>query len=270
MVSDLLLQGKSVRAVFIKTRSSSLKATLKKNCKGARSTSVPVDRKENIAFQAHDIILSQPSCSHVHHSTDVHKTRSPKRKSKGLRPKMKLDSLRTKSAANERQSKSINQVSTSMQTANSMTKQKLKLEDASHLQTIKEKNRRINSITESDRLKLHEICFIKGAEGKKVIAKYKSGEKSESFSENLIVSWNGCSSHPHVFSEKESLHTFMPSRNLTDAGPSKQGAFRVHNFARSTSFTKKNKRNLRRLATTPESPVKSDKLKKRKKAKGKL
>lgn len=263
MVSDLFVQGKPVRPVFIKTRSSS--GVAKKGAKGVRPATVPVERKENIAFPSSDALLAQPSCSNTNRPTRA------ARSGKALRPKMKRDGFRLKS---EKPSKSINHIMHNMQNTNCLVRQRLKIDK---LNTIKEKNAKPKCATsETDldgRVQLREICFVKDGEAKKVIAKYTSSEsKSEDCDDNLIVSWDPSNTHATVFSQKQPVPVFAPSKNLNEPGCSKQGAFRVHNFARSGSFNKnkRSKRSLRRLAASADQTPKTDKLKKRKKAKGKI
>lgn len=256
MVSNFLLQGKPVRPVFIKTRSTTV--VTKKTTKGSGRT-VPIERKENIVIS--DALLTQPSCSYT---TRQHHTRTI-RTGKKIRPKMKKDGFKFKNVAHEKPStKSINHIMHNMQNTNCLVRQRLKNEN-------KEKSKRGTSETDLDRVQLREICFVKDGDGKKVIAKYTSSEsKSESCDDNLIVSWDPLSTHPTVFSQK---HPFIPSKSSVEPSCSgKQGAFRVHNFARSNSFNrnKRNKRSLRRLTTSVEQTPKVDKLKKRKKAKGKV
>lgn len=269
MVSDFLLQGKTVRAVIIKTRSSSAKTTMKKTFKGSRSTSVPIDRKENIAFHSKETSAAQPSCSHVHHSLDKPPTR-PVRLNKVTRPKSKRDGQKRKGlSGNDKQLKAGNTVQNA--------KQRPKTETCTRIRSIKDANKKppFEQSVSTSRIQIQEICFVKGSEGKKVIAKYKREDAPiASCSENLIVSWDATSSHAQVFSEKESCLDIM-GKPLRDAATSnkQQSSFRVHNFARTNSNMKikRSKRNLRRLTTAPtESPSKMEKVKKRKKAKGKL
>lgn len=267
----MLLQGKTVRAVIIKTRSSRVKAAAKKLCKSARSTSVPVERKENIAFHSADVMTSQPGCSRVRCKTTAQHSHSANRVGKSARPKLKRDNMRFKSGGAEQKPKSTGHIAHNM---SSSTRQHLKMDAASKLQTIKEKSSKLKSVekqTDSDRVQLREICLIKRNEGKKVIATYKS-ENADVPDENLIVSWDPSGSHPQVFSQKQPISSFTPSKSLNEAGPSRQGTFRVHDFTKSSSLTKvkRNKRTLRRLTTPAEPPVKMEKLKKRKKIKSKI
>lgn len=267
----MLLQGKTVRAVIIKTRSSRIKAASKKLCKGSRSTPVPIERKENIALHSANVKTSQPSCSRMHCISTLQHSHPGNRTGKSVRPKLKRENLRYKSSASDKQSKSASPIT---QNASSSARQRLKGSVTSKLQTFKEKNTKMKTTekqTDSDRIQLREICLIKENDRKKVIAKYKS-EKPDMPEENLIVSWDPCTSHAQVFSEKQTVQSFIPSKSSNEAGPSKQGAFRVHNFTRSSSFTKinRNKRTLRRLTATAEPPVKLEKLKKRKKIKTKI
>lgn len=282
MVSDLLLQGKPVRPVFIKTRSSSAVAKKKTNStKPGRSTTttttattnvVPVERKENVAFAT-----TEPSCSYTTRQNIIPHARAV-RTPKGLRPKMKRDGFKFKSE--KPSSKSINHIMHNMQNTNCLVRQRLKAESSNKLGTIKEKtpkSKRGTSESDLDRVQLREICFVKDGEGKTVIAKYTttSEDKTEECDDNLIVSWDSSNTqHATVFSQKHSVQPFLPSKSLVEPGCSgisgRQGAFRVHNFARSNSFTKnkRNKRSLRRLATSVEQTPKVEKLKKRKKTKG--
>lgn len=269
----MLLQGKTVRAVIIKTRSSRVKAASKKLCKSTRSTSVAVERKENIAFHSADVMKSQPSCSRVHCKTASQHSHSGNRAGKLVRPKLKRESGKFKSTGSEQKPKSTGHIS-HMQNMSSSARQRLKMDVASKLQTIKEKGSKMKIAekqTDSDRVQLREICLIKGNEGKKVIATYKS-ESADVPDENLIVSWDPSGNHPKVFSQKQTVSNITPSKSSNEAGPSRQGTFRVHDFTKSGSLTKvkRNKRTLRRLTTPAEPPVKMEKLKKRKKIKTKI
>lgn len=249
MVSDLLLQGKPVRPVYIKTRSTS--AVIKKttiNKGGARSSSVvPVERKENIALPSSDI--NQPSCSYT--PTRPRSIRS----GKTLRPKMKRDTLRFKNSP----SKSINYIIHNMQNTNCLVRQRLKTDTT---------NKDVPKSGSND-VQIREICFVKDGDGKKVIAKYKTSE-NEPCDDNLIVSWDSTNNQPTVFTQKESVQAFVPIKNSSQAGSSKQGAFRVHNFSRNNNTfnkSKRNKRSLRLLTTSADQAPKTDKKRKRVKSK---
>lgn len=110
----------------------------------------------------------------------------------------------------------------------------------------------------SERIKLREICFVKGVDGKRVIAKYKTEDNSdEGMDDSLIVSWDK-SNNAQVFTHKGNA----PAVTAQEAN--RKGTFRVHNFAKTTiaSRNKKIKRPLRRITT--DISIKVDKLKKRK------
>lgn len=113
-----------------------------------------------------------------------------------------------------------------------------------------------------ERIKLREICFVKGVDGKRVIAKYKTEDNSdEGMDDSLIVSWDK-SNNAQVFAHKGKT----PAVTAQEA--SRKGTFRIHNFAKTTiaSRNKKIKRPLRRITT--DISIKVDKLKKRKILKG--
>lgn len=185
---------------------------------------------------------------------------------------MKRDGFKFKN--DKPSSKSINHIMHNMQNTNCLVKQRLKADTATKLGPIKEKTakmKRGTSETDLDKVQLREICFVKDGEGKTVIAKYTSSEsKSEGCDDNLIVSWDASSSHATVFSQKQTVRSCVPSKSSVEPGCSKQGAFRVHNFTRTNSFTKRGKRSLRRLVTSVEQTPKAEKMKKRKKTKGKV
>lgn len=259
-----MLQGKPLRPVFLKTRSST--AVTKKASKGPRSATVPVERKENVAvaFPSNESLLTQPSCSHaIRHPR-------PARPNKTLRPKMKRDGYRFKND----KARSVNHIMHNMQNTNCLIRQRLKAAEAAPAKEKIPPKAKCPAVAEGE-IQLREICFLKDGEGKKVIAKYSSSEgKSDACDDNLIVSWDPSGAHPTVFSQKQPLQSFAsPGKGSNEPGCSRQGAFRVHNFARSGSFNKnvkRSKRSLRRLAASADQAPKSEKLKKRKKAKGKI
>lgn len=259
-----MLQGKSVRGVVIKTRSTSAKGPKRITSKTMRSTSVPIERKENI-YENREAINTQPSCSNV-----VNVSRARPKSFTNIRSKMRKEAgSKLKSATSNEKSKST----TNVRPVQSVPRQKLKVDVTSKLQTIKEKqpksktNESDETTSMNNRLKLREICFIKGSEGKRMIAKYKgkSDDPKSGSEDNLIVAWDHAN-NPQVFSHKTKGPGIQDIKPLVpDAGPSKVGVFRVHNFAKSTSTkNKRNKRPLRRLTTATEAPTKMDKLKKRK------
>lgn len=109
----------------------------------------------------------------------------------------------------------------------------------------------------TERIKLREICFVKSSEGKRVIAKYKTEDDiGEDMDDSLIVAWDS-RNNAQLFSHKGKAMT------STQTEAPRKGAFRVHNFAKTTisSRNKKIKRPLRRITT--DISVKVDKLKKR-------
>lgn len=109
--------------------------------------------------------------------------------------------------------------------------------------------------SESDRLKLKEICFVKQNLSKKVIAKFISQDlqKEHDDDDNLVVAWdNDCA--PKILTEP-STSTRPPSR-----------ALKTTSYI--TTKIKRPKNTLRRLTTsTNDATGKVDKLKKRKKLK---
>lgn len=271
LVSHFLLQGKTVRAVVIKSRSTSAKTTTsntpKKSAKSSRSTSVPVDRKENVIE-----FVPQPCCSHTSSvgssiSIGVQRMKPTLRPSKTSNIRNRTKNLKYTTSSEKPNTKSRNPPAP-------IGKQKIKVDLASKLQVVKDLKQPKRQKDDSERVQLREICFIKDNDGKKVIAKYnKSDNSQDSCEDNLIVSWEAGSSNAQVFSQKSPIiQNFFTGKVLSEAGPSKKGAFRVHNFSKTTSFskTKRNKRSLRRLAGNTENTGKIDKVKKRKKMKTKV
>lgn len=278
MVSYLLLQGKPVRAVVIKARSTGSKIAPKKMAsKVTRSTNIPIDRKENVSFHSHDAIVPQPSCSHSspgNFTTSRVRSGLQPNKSMNVRSRYKKDlGVRKSNVTSDKTAKPYSHINKSL--PNSTVRPKLKVDLSQKLKNVKESPKEAHTESEEcelDRIKLHEICFVKDGEGgKKVIAKYKNiAEDTMIREDNLIVSWDSTNSNPQVFSHK----SLLPKSTVPEAGPSKatQGAFRVHNFAKSSSFAKnkRNKRTLRRLTGATDPCGKIDKLKKRKKLQNKL
>lgn len=264
------LQGKTVRAVVIKTRSASAKGPKRTSAKKKmRSTSVPVERKENI-YESGDCSPSQPTCSKVFtvprsRPKSFISVRSKTRKEGTLKLKPNVGNEKSKSITNLKSASSLH----------CLAKQKIKANTSSKLQTIKEKQSKARSSESDDsgRIKLREICFIKSSEGKRMIAKYKTKSDRKGSEDNLIVAWDN-GNHPQVYSHKtrgSDVQDLKPFGD--DAGPSKNGPFRVHNFAKFTPVKpvksakpnkKRSKRPLRRLTSASDSSAKKDKLKKRK------
>ncbi|KRT84843.1 Peptidase [Oryctes borbonicus] len=265
-------QGKSVRAVVIKSRSTSAKSPLvtvppKKAAKSSRSTSVPIDRKENMID-----FVPQPCCSHTSSATSSISI-GVQRIKPGLRPN-KTANLRSR-AKNLRGNISSDKMGSkaSRKPPHTANLQRPKLDIAPKLSINKGQKMAKKTKEETDRVQLREICFIKDNEGsKKVIAKYNKTDNAV-MEDSLIVSWDaGCSS-AQVFAQKApAMPNFLTAKIVDEPGTSKKGAFRVHNFSKHTSFTKvkRNKRNLRRLAGNPDGSGKIEKLKKRKKMKPKV
>lgn len=262
-----------MRAVVIKSRSTSAKAPLttvapKKSTKCSRSTSVPIDRKENVIE-----FVPQPCCSHTSSATSSISL-GAQRVKPGLRPnktanlRNRVKNLRATNSAEKAVAKANRTV-----IPVSANKQRLKLDMAAKLATNKDmKQLKKAKEDSSDRVQLREICFIKDAEGKKVIAKYNKTDK-DVIEDSLIVSWDAGGSGPQVFAQKSpAIPSFLTGKIGDEAGPSKKSAFRVHNFSKNTSYSKakRNKRNLRRLAGNNDSSGKIEKVKKRKKLKPKV
>lgn len=107
---------------------------------------------------------------------------------------------------------------------------------------------------EEDELHLREICFIKNQEGKTMIAKYKNKE-SEEFDDSLVVSWDAPTSKATVFTHKSRILSaphLIHNKSPSEPGTSKQGMFRIHNFAKNTLKSKFKKQTLRRLVSATE------------------
>lgn len=249
-----MLQGKTVRAVVTKTRSASIKNTPKKlgnKINRLQPKKIPIERKENISFQHHS--ASQPCCSHSSSSSTSSLRARRVEKTIVARQKPKKGTEKSNKMS-QRNSQSASAVKQKQMASNK-----------------EKKTKRPESETDTKRIQLREICFVKDAEGgKKVIAKYKSAKKEdETVENNLVVAWNNSSSSPKVFSNR--VFASPPALTVpTEAGPSRHGAFRVHNFRRPFPNIKRNQRMLRRLSSTTDSTSKIDKLKKRKKIKGKI
>lgn len=275
LVSRFFLQGKNVRAVVIKSRSTGAKATLnaipsasKKAPKCSRSTSVPVDRKENVIE-----FVPQPCCSHTS-SAASSSSMGVQRMKPGLRPN-KTANLRNRVKNLRSSSSSEKPKITRACTAGTQAscKQRIKVDVASKLSpptrdAKQPANKKVKE--DNERVQLREICFIKDGDGKKLVAKYNKSENG-TLEDSLIVSWEPGSSNAQVFAQKSpAMPNFLTGK--IEPGPSKKGAFRVHNFSKNISYSKakRNKRNLRRLAGNNESSGKIEKVKKRKKMKAKV
>uniref|UniRef100_A0A1Y1L9X4 tubulin-glutamate carboxypeptidase n=1 Tax=Photinus pyralis TaxID=7054 RepID=A0A1Y1L9X4_PHOPY len=253
--SSLRAQGKSLRGAVLKTRSPSIRDAKRIMVKAVHSTSVvPVERKENICASS-PRNSSQPSCSNIvtvprpRPKVLFDSTRSKSRKESTLKLKGNTTVEKSKSASNVKHSQSRHNAT------------KLK---SVKLDAIKEKEQKGTNTENPSRLKLHEICFLKGTEGKRMIAKYKGkcdGRKGSD--SDLIVQWDSHNA-AQVFSHKVKGYGIKALPSLGgDPGPTK-GLFRVYNFSKS----KKSKRPLRRLASSNDVPTKIDKHKKRRTLKG--
>lgn len=243
LVRVLLLQGKQARGVVIKNRLPAAKPAMKRPLK-QRSTSIPLDRKENLA---------QPGSS-----------KSGGRLNKCFKVKSRKDlTLKSKNTATEKTTKAT--IAKNKKVGNMVTPQKVRLDLTSKLQTIKEAPDK--SKKDSDSIHLREICFIKNNEGKTVIAKYQNKDNAK-FHDNLVVSWSPATNKPQIFTQKTRISSAPPypvnKVFLSEPGTSKQSAFRVHNFTKNPSKTKLKKHPLRRLASATDALGKIDKAKKKK------
>ncbi|XP_066248297.1 cytosolic carboxypeptidase-like protein 5 isoform X1 [Euwallacea similis] len=186
-------------------------------------TSVPVERKENLACHA---ALSLPSCS-----------KSSVKLNRPFRSKSRKDiCLKTKNAASSE--KLQTKVGKGKKPPQTNPKAEPQLQD-------KEKE---------DELHLREICFIKNPEGKTMIAKYKNKD-SEEFDDNLVVSWDAPTSKATVFTHKSKVATsahFIRNKSPAEPSTSKQGSFRIPNFTKNPLKTKFKKQTLRRLVSATE------------------
>lgn len=227
MVRFFLLQGKSSRT---KSRPTVISKPIAKRPKG-----IPLDRKEN---------LVQPSSS-----------KSTMRLNKCFKTRSRKDlTLKTKNITAD---KSKTLVKVKKPGVPAVTPQKIKMDIAA-------KNKEKMS-KENESIHLREICFIKNDEGKTVIAKYDNAE----FDDSLVVSWDKTASKAHIYTHKTRVSSAPPylfTKDHTEPSTSKQtGSFRVHNFVRNNSITKKfKKHNLRRLASAADVLGKIDKKPKKK------
>lgn len=115
--------------------------------------------------------------------------------------------------------------------------------------------------SETDRLKLKEICFVKQNLSKKVIAKFISNDKKEhDDNEDLVVAWNNeCAPKVMTFPDKN-----FKSEPSTSNRPPTRGLKTTSYIA---TKMKRPKSSLRRLSANNDNAGKVDKLKKRKKLK---
>lgn len=212
----------------------------KRSLKSIRPTSVPVDRKENIIT---DQVSPQASCSYI--KTLVAQPTIDLQNDKAVtRPNKCMVKSRLKKDVVARMKSGIPGGRQAKATTQAAAKQKLRVDLASKFQSARENPLRHDNNDQKDRVQLREIRFIKGGEGKKIIAKYKdSVSKSE---ENLVVSWDAACTSGQVFSQKQGQgipNLIAPRRRKKGTG------YRVHSFARSQAKAKRIKRNLRRLET---------------------
>lgn len=253
--ASLRAQGKSLRGAVLKTRSPSIRDAKRIMVKAVHSTSVvPVERKENICASS-PRNSAQPSCSN---SITVPRPR-PKVLFDSTRSKSRKEStLKLKGNATVEKSKSASNIKQSQSRHNATKMKSVKLD------AIKEIEQKGTTTERKSRLKLHEICFLKGTEGKRMIAKYKGkcdGKKGSD--SDLIVQWDSHNS-AQVFSHKVKGYGIKALPSLGGDTSTAKGVFRVYNFSK----TKKNKRPLRRLASSTDVPIKIDKHKKRRTLKG--
>lgn len=227
-----------------------------------RSTSVPIERKENI-YEHSDIVIPQPSCSNVvpvpkHRPKSFSMARTKIRKDSTLKLKGNLANEKTKANGNVRNA---------TQNSSFQSKQKLKIDLTSKLQTIKEKSKGKSTAGNEDaksRPKLQDISFVKSSESKRVITKIKKDIGEEKKEDDLSV-WNDHGDN-QVFSNKTKDFQLIGNQ----AGTSRTNV-RINNYAKASSVKlKRSKRPLRRLTTATDAPIKIDKLKKRKIVKNQL
>lgn len=224
--------------MVLKTRPSLVKTVTKKiyrqsapterNCKEIYPTSTT----PTVGMTQQQQQQQQPSCSYSPSKSSIrlNKCFSLKSKIGGNRPKTKL------------------------------TPQKVRLD----MSTSTKKNIKETDVKQN--VELHEICFIKSSEGKKVVAKYKNKD-GDSIDEKLVVAWDGSNANPQIYTQKGRIMSAPLSKSLSEPGTSKQqGIFRVHNFQRAPNYskTKLKKHALRLLSSNSESINKVDKKKKKK------
>ncbi|KAK5650757.1 hypothetical protein RI129_001786 [Pyrocoelia pectoralis] len=248
--ASLHAQGKSLRGVVLKTRSSSIRDVKRIIPKAVHSTGVvPIERKENICSSSHNY-PAQPSCSH----NILAVPRSRPKLYNATKSKFRKEStLKLKGNTTPEKPKLSSNVVKNSQSRHSTPKLK-----SAKIDVIKEKEQKGTNTENLSRLKLHEICFLKGTEGKRMIAKYKGkcdGKKGSD--SDLIIQWDN-HNKAQVFSHKVKGYGIKTLPSLGgDAGPPKS-LFRVYNFSKS----KKTK--LRRLSSATDVK-KVNKHKKRRK-----
>jgi hypothetical protein len=240
-------QGKTAHGIIMKTRPVSVPKRLANR---ARPNTVPIERKENMAMTSGAMLPSQPSCSY---SGNEHgKTAFRLNKTLG-KSKIKKDYTHKYKRSASADKKTI----------------RGKIKSATISTKLQRKQSLAPSVkdgSDQDRIKLREICIVKGNDAK---AKYKGKEASE---ESLTMSWKpSCSSQ--VYSKKSKVQDVgaLMVKNNAEAGPSKPATYLVHNFAKNSAFPKCKfkKHTLRRLTKSAADTSKVEKGKKRKKLKTK-
>lgn len=251
--SSLHLQGKSLRAVVLKSRTSG-KDPKRTMPKAVRSANVPIERKENIC-EIQAAYPTKPTCSNVITVPRV-RTKTTLNNIKN-KTSMEETTLKTKGNTSNDKSKSTSNLKAMATKVSSLKLKAVKLEE------IKETELKAND-ENPNKLKLHEICYLKNAEGKTMIAKYKGKIDGKKGSDaDLVVEWDNYN-NTQVFSHRTKGYGIPPTFDSS----SNKGLVRVYNFSK-TVKSKKSKRPLRRLTTGAETSMKLDILKKRKMLKGK-
>ncbi|XP_018332039.1 cytosolic carboxypeptidase-like protein 5 [Agrilus planipennis] len=246
-MTSLHSQARNNIRVF-KARPNNPKATIKRivSKKPLRPTSVPPNRKENVD-------TNEPSSS----STSILKSKNRNKllntvvRTKLFRKDSKSAPSTSSIAAQTVAKVARNHIARNMENTKCLLKNRLRLDSAPKTDE--------SSRTSPDRIKLHEIHFIKDEEGKKMIAKYKPAEEQQPMmNDSLVVAWEANSNQPHVFSQKSTNLKILPP--LPEPGTTaKKGTFRVHNFSRVIATKKKNM-----FKNASDVNIRRDKVKKRK------
>ncbi|KAF5276856.1 hypothetical protein FQA39_LY06407 [Lamprigera yunnana] len=248
------LQGKSLRAVLLRARTARKdpKRTMPKVVRS--SNTVPIERKENIC-EIDRTFPTKPSSS-----GQIAPSRTKQKPVFNSLKTIKEATLKAKGNTTNEKSKSTGNLKTSPHKSNSVSKLK-----STKLEVIKERDIKNSGPENVNKLKVHELCYVKNAGGKTLIAKYKGKVDGKKGSDaDLVVEWDNYN-NTQVFSHRTKGFGVIPS--VFDDKTAK-GSCRVYNFSKNVIKSKKGKRPLRGLGGGTEVATKIDKLKKRKMLKG--
>ncbi|KAK4882148.1 hypothetical protein RN001_005467 [Aquatica leii] len=221
--SSLHLQGKSLRAVVLKSRTSG-KDPKRTMPKAVRSANVPIERKENIC-EIQAAYPTKPTCSNVITVPRV-RTKTTLNNIKN-KTSMEETTLKTKGNTSNDKSKSTSNLKAMSTKVSSLKLKAVKLEE------IKETELKAND-ENPNKLKLHEICYLKNAEGKTMIAKYKGKIDGKKGSDaDLVVEWDNYN-NTQVFSHRTKGYGIPPTFDSS----SNKGLVRVYNFSKTVKSKK--------------------------------